>query len=120
MKDYEQLSDEERDRKIDHLVDAGGMSYDRARQVLGLPFDELQQEPVRRPTVLGAHTVKGLVVKPKRRDIGAQYGDEEGVGYPEGEPPYYEAYRPDMLLDDDQIERNRNGAEAARRALHVQ
>jgi len=85
------------DAALDHLVDTRGISYDDARRELGEPPYEVYEIPemhVTRP--MGGAASREVVERPKKRRSGRgpQYGEEEGIGYPNGRPPYYQPYEP--------------------------
>jgi hypothetical protein len=100
------------EKALDHLVDTKGYSYDDARRELGEPPYETYEPVTARP--MGRAASRQVVRRRRRSGHGPQYGEEEGVGYPDGKPPYYQPYEP---LSDEQQEINRRGAEAAREHL---
>jgi hypothetical protein len=92
------------DAALERLVDTRGISYDDARRELGEPPYELYElNPAAKP--MGAAAVRAATGRPRRRrsGIGPQRGEEEGVGYPGGVPPYFQPYVP---LGDEQAARN--------------
>lgn len=100
---------------LDRLVDTKGYSYDEARRELGdAPYEVYE---AKKPQPIGRVASRAVVRAPRRRrrsGNGPQYGEEEGVGYPNNEPPYFQPYTP---LSDEQRAINRRGVEAARDLL---
>lgn len=104
------------DKALDDLVDKG-RTYDEAREKLGPPPYEMADISVASSsralgTIAAAHTTR--YVRRRRNGNGPQFGEEEGVGYPEGKPPYYQPYVP---LSEEQKATNALGLERARRAI---
>jgi hypothetical protein len=100
------------DEALDHLVDTRGVSYDDARRELGPPPYEIS---VPAAAAISGRALKTASVRRRPRSgHGPQFGEEEGVGYPNGEPPYYQPYVP---LSEAQAERNTRWAGAIRRDL---
>lgn len=106
------------DKRLDALVDQGS-SYDDARRKLGEPpyatvetfVIPTQVEPTK--AALGRRAVSGRShYHPSR----GPRGEEEGVGYPNGEPPYYQSLD-DAVLSDDQVKINTEGLRKVREAL---
>lgn len=99
---------------LDRLVDTRNISYDDARRELGEPpYEVYEQYPASK---MGAAAVR-RVVEPRRRrrsGHGPQFGEEEGVGYPGGLPPYLQPYVP---LSDEQKAINLRGVAAAHEEL---
>jgi hypothetical protein len=101
---------------LDRLVDTKGYSYHDARLELGEVPSERIEALVVAPHPIGKVVTHRIVRRsPRPRSgHGPQFGEEEGVGYPDGKPPYYQPYVP---LSAQQQETNRNGAAAVRAEL---
>jgi len=111
------VDDEAYDKQLDHLVDTKGYSYHDARLEIGERPSEQQETVTAQVKAVGKAATRSTVRRrPRRRRSGhgPQYGEEEGVGYPGGKPPYYQPYVP---MSDEQRETNRRGVEAARAAI---
>lgn len=106
------------DTQLDALVDKG-FSYDDARRKLGEPPYETVETFVipnqvdHTKTALGRRAVSG----------GSHYypsrgprGEDEGVGYPNGEPLYFQSLD-NAILSDDQVKTNTEGLKKVREAL---
>jgi hypothetical protein len=101
------------DTALDYIVDTRGISYDDARSELGEPPYELYgTEPAAK--IVG-HALKRSSVRRRRSGHGPQRGEEEGVGYPDGEPHYYQPHAP---LTEDQAARNASWIRSIREELN--
>jgi len=112
------------DARLTYLVDTLPTDYDYARRIVGPPPYEIvdTQETPRASVVpsrqLGSSAVEKVIGQPlprrSRSGHGPQFGEEEGVGYPGGEPPYYS---PDAQLSEEQTEINRRGMALVKKTL---
>jgi hypothetical protein len=107
-------NDDAYEEALDRLVDTKNISYDDARRELGEPpYEVYELGSVGKMGAIASRSV----VRPRRRrrsGHGPQFGEEEGVGYPGGLPPYYQPYVP---LSDEQKAVNLRGVAAAREEL---
>lgn len=102
--------------QLDHLVDTQGISYVEARRQLGEPPYELYEQPKAEiePVSPVATRLGRKALERPRSGHGPQYGEEEGIGSPDGLPHYYQS---PTFLDEDQKRINRQGIAKVRQAL---
>lgn len=106
--------DEAYEKALDHLVDTKGYSYADARLELGdPPYEMYSVEQADRGLPLGRYASERVVRHRRRSGQGPQYGEEEGVGYENGLPHYYQPWTP---LNAEQATRNRRWIERIRKA----
>ena len=103
------------DAELDRLVDTRGISYADARLELGSPpYEMYEVKPIAKPIGVIAAKSTTRYPRPRRSGHGPQFGEEEGVGYPNGLPPYLQPYVP---LSEEQRERNLRNIAAIRQEL---